>query len=284
MNGYELGELHDVLINGVSNGDLISWNSSSRVWKNTKTLSGSYTLSGSLTTNNSISTVSLTSSFISASSITGSLFGTASWANDAVTASYITLAQTASYVLNAVSSSFASTASFVQTAQTASYVLNAVSSSFSTTSSYALTASYALNGGGGAITIADEGIAQGTATFLNFTGTGVAATVLSNTASITINGGGGGGTVYGYNATASFISQSTWTFNHNLGTKTVIVQALDTNFSQLIPSSITLTSDNIATITFPSNVSGYAIASLGGANAFSSSCEGVSQVPSSNLI
>lgn len=51
MNGYELGELHDVLITSASNGDLISWNSGSRVWKNTKVLSGSYSLSGSLTTN-----------------------------------------------------------------------------------------------------------------------------------------------------------------------------------------------------------------------------------------
>lgn len=55
----------------------------------------------------------------------------------------------------------------------------------------ALTASYALNAGGTAgVTVADEGTTQGTATFLNFTGTGVTATVTSNTASITINLGG----------------------------------------------------------------------------------------------
>jgi len=61
-------------------------------------------------------------------SITGSLFGTASWANNATTASY---------VLQAVSASFASTASFVQNAQTASYVLQAVSASFASTASSA---------------------------------------------------------------------------------------------------------------------------------------------------
>jgi hypothetical protein len=60
-------------------------------------------------------------------SFTGSLQGTSSWANNAITASY---------VLNAVSASFSSTASYVQNAQTASYVLNAVSSSFSSTASY----------------------------------------------------------------------------------------------------------------------------------------------------
>ena len=103
--------------------------------------------------------------------VTGSLLGTASFAS---TASFATLAQTAntasfvlqavsaSYVLQAVSASFATlaqtanTASFVQTAQTASYVLNAVSASFATSasravsSSFATTASFALNGGGGA--------------------------------------------------------------------------------------------------------------------------------------
>jgi hypothetical protein len=60
-------------------------------------------------------------------SFIGSLQGTSSWANNAVTSSYI---------LNAVSSSFASTASFVRNAQTASYVLNAVSSSFASTASF----------------------------------------------------------------------------------------------------------------------------------------------------
>lgn len=78
----------------------------------------------------------LTASTISASSgITGSLFGTASWA---VSASQ---ALTASYVLNAISASFASTASYVLNAvsasftSTASYVLNAVSASFASTAS-----------------------------------------------------------------------------------------------------------------------------------------------------
>jgi hypothetical protein len=84
----------------------------------------------------------LTGSLRVSGSISGSLFGTASWASNAVTASYIlnavssSFASTASYVLNAVSSSFASTASFIILAQSASYVLNAVSSSFATTASY----------------------------------------------------------------------------------------------------------------------------------------------------
>jgi hypothetical protein len=58
----------------------------------------------------------------------------------ALSASYATsasLAQTASYVLNAVSSSYAATASYVILAQTASYILNAVSASYAATSSFA---------------------------------------------------------------------------------------------------------------------------------------------------
>ncbi len=61
------------------------------------------------------------------------------------------------------------------------------------TASWAVSASWAPGGGGGgvsSITIADEGTSQGTATFINFTGAGVTATVSSNTASINIPGGG----------------------------------------------------------------------------------------------
>ena len=67
------------------------------------------TISGSL---------NLTGSVQSLNGYTGSLFGTASWAQNAVTASY---------VLQAVSSSFATTSS---------YILNAISASFAATSSY----------------------------------------------------------------------------------------------------------------------------------------------------
>jgi hypothetical protein len=60
---------------------------------------------------------------LTATSFTGSLQGTAT---------------TASYVLNAVSSSFSSTASFALTSQTASYVLNATSASYAATASVLL--------------------------------------------------------------------------------------------------------------------------------------------------
>jgi hypothetical protein len=84
------------------------------------------------------STVEITGSLEVNGGITGSLQGTASYALQALSSSY---SFTSSYVENA------QTASYVTTAQTASYVLNAISSSFSTTASYAnqaLSSSYAL--------------------------------------------------------------------------------------------------------------------------------------------
>jgi hypothetical protein len=75
-----------------------------------------------------------------APSITGSLFGTASWAQNSITASYAL--NVSGTIDNAISASYAYTASSAisaSQAQTASYVLNAISSS------YAFTASSAVN-------------------------------------------------------------------------------------------------------------------------------------------
>ncbi len=84
---------------------------------------------------------------ITAASFTGSLLGTSSWAQNAVTASYVLNAVSSSFATSAsyaLSSSFAQTASLARTASfaltssiatTASYVLNAISSSFASTAS-----------------------------------------------------------------------------------------------------------------------------------------------------
>jgi hypothetical protein len=82
-----LAGLSDVSVSTRATGDLLFYSGS--LWYNTKTLSGSYTITGSLNVSGSI---------------TGSLFGTASWTTNSITSSYI---------LNAVSASFATTASFV---------------------------------------------------------------------------------------------------------------------------------------------------------------------------
>ena len=136
------------------------------------------------------------------------------------------------------------------------------------TASYAVTASYAMNagsgGGGGlsALYIQDEGVTQGTASYIDFTGAGVTATVTGGTASIAITGGGGGG------GGAQTFTQTTpavsWSFTHNLGTYTPIVQVYDSSYNTIQPSSIAGTSLNATTITFATATSGYAIISTGG--------------------
>lgn len=54
QNGYELDEIHDVLITGKQNGDLLVYNSDTSLWNNSKNLSGSYALTGNLTITDSV--------------------------------------------------------------------------------------------------------------------------------------------------------------------------------------------------------------------------------------
>ena len=71
--------------------------------------------------------------------------------------------------------------------------------------------------------------------------------------------------IYAFNYTASYALSNTWTVNHNLGTKTVLIQAYDSSDNQIVPKNITLTNANTATVTFNTPETGYAIASVGGA-------------------
>ena len=101
----------------------------------------------------------------------------------AITASYATIAQN---VLGTITN--ASTASFV----TASNVFGPNGSNSILSSSYALTASFALNGGGSAITVKEEGSNITTAlASLDFVGAGVVASAVGNAVTVTIAGGGG---------------------------------------------------------------------------------------------
>jgi hypothetical protein len=114
---------------------------------NIQTLTGSVNITGSLKLNNS--NVILTNQTGSMSVATSSL---------ALTASYVGNAETASHILQAVSSSYATTASFAlnvpvtasfaNQALSSSYSLNTTSASFASqalSSSYAVTASFSLN-------------------------------------------------------------------------------------------------------------------------------------------
>lgn len=71
--------------------------------------------------------------------------------------------------------------------------------------------------------------------------------------------------LYTSNFTASFGSSTTWTINHNLNTRYVIVQTFDSNHNQILPQEITLTNANTATATFSAAESGYAVVTVGGA-------------------
>jgi hypothetical protein len=94
-----------------------------------------------------------------------------------------------------------------------------------------ITASYALNAGSSGVTVADEGAVQGTATFLNFIGAGVTATVSSNTASINIAGGAGAAFPYTGSAqiTGSLGVTGSTSLNSTLNTSTVITSAAGSN-------------------------------------------------------
>jgi hypothetical protein len=83
-NGYELGELHDVVDTTTTSsyGDLLI--KSGSIWINSKQLTGSYGLTGSL----------------NATSFTGSLQGTASFASNTLIATSASYAATASYADN----------------------------------------------------------------------------------------------------------------------------------------------------------------------------------------
>ena len=76
---------------------------------------------------------------------------------------------------------------------------------------------------------------------------------------------GGGLTVDGANAILDQSSaSSTWTFNHNLGTKYPVFNIFDSNDDVIIPQRINVVDENSAVIYFSSARSGKAVASVGG--------------------
>lgn len=172
--------------------------------------------------------------------ITGSLYGTASWALNS---------RTASYAINANSSLTSVSASYANNADSS---LTSISASHAIQADNALTANYANTAGNGGVT----NIVAGSGIVLPFGGTG-AVTIVSS-------GGGGVTIISGSAVTSSFVNLNTWTFNHNLGTRTPTITVFDSDYNQIIPQNIQLISTSSATITFPTLESGFAIASTGG--------------------
>jgi hypothetical protein len=234
-------------------------------------ITGSLEISGSLKVNQGI---------------TGSLFGSASYSlssSRAISSSYAT---TASYILQAVSSSYASNA--LSASYVANYVLTAATASMlspyvltsSTSSMTVLSASYANNSDFSVTatnaTSASHATIADSATFATTAGNGGVTSIIAGsgitlpfggTGAVTIvaAGGGGGVTIISGSAvTSSFVNSDTWTFNHNLGTRTPTITVFDTSYNQIIPQNIFLDTTASAIITFPTLESGFAIASTGG--------------------
>jgi hypothetical protein len=143
---------------------------------------------------------------------------------------------------------------------TASWALNTLTASFVTASnvygpfgsSSVLSASYALHGGDVTEIVA---------------GTNVTISPPEGTGSVTINASAAAGSGVSIAATASFTNATIWNFNHNLQSRYVIIQALDTNHNQIIPETIELIDTSSARLTFPTPESGYAMATIGGTTA-----------------
>jgi hypothetical protein len=149
---------------------------------------------------------------------------------------------------------------------------NGITGSLEGTASYALTASYAMNGGGGglsALYIQDEGVTQGTASYIDFVGTGVTATVSNGTASVSITGGGTG---VGQSVVFTQASPATtWTFNHNLNSQYLVYDVYDSNSNAIIPANVSASSANTLIISFGVATAGYVVATVGGGLPFISS-------------
>jgi hypothetical protein len=222
---------------------------------------------------------------------TGSLQGTASFANNATSASFATsasvaqTANTASYALNAA------TASFV----TASNVFGPFGSNSIISSSYALTASFALNGGGGGGSNPAVTHTQLTASttwsfnhnlntqtpLLQVYDLGYEQIIPNEIVSIdaftseirfdytqagyAVASSGGGLIVTGSTARLTqIVAATTWSFQHNLGTKYPGFEIFNSNDDVIIPAGIHAVDTNNAEIYFAIPSTGIAIANFSG--------------------
>lgn len=75
---------------------------------------------------------------------------------------------------------------------------------------------------------------------------------------------GFGETVSGSTTYQQFNTSNTWSFDHNLGTRFVTVQAFDSTYNQIIPTNVNLVSTSSVELTFGSSSAGFAVATVGG--------------------
>ena len=167
---------------------------------------------------------------------TGSLLVTASISNAtttftkgdgsqfSITANNVVNANTASYVLNAVSSSFATNAATANSATSASYVLNAVSASFATSAATATSASFATSAA--TATSASFATNAATATSSSFATSAASATSASFATNATSA------------ATASFLPSTTNLNITSISASTAVFQSASIGYLQTITGSI----------------------------------------------
>lgn len=189
--------------------------------------------------------LTVTGSLNIANGITGSLLGTASYAVQALSASYWS-----GSILNSTSASYALTASYAANVPlTSSYALTA------NTASYALTASY-ISGSGAGVGFPFSGSAIITGS-LFVSGSTISGSFVGDGAGIT--GLTAGGKIHTQSTAAS-----TWTFTHNLGVQYPNVTVYNASNEIILPQTITATDDNTLVLTFGASVAGYAVAGIGG--------------------
>jgi hypothetical protein len=224
-----LDDIHDVNINtgSLSSGDLLVYDSGSDYWVNTKQLTGSYGLTGSL----------------EATSFTGSLLGTASFATNALTASY------ALFAANGGGGGGGSTVTHTQlTASTTWSFTHNLNTQTPLLQVYNL---------GYEQIIPNEIVSINAFTSeIRFdysqSGYAVAST-------------GGGLTITGSTPRlVQTVAATTWSFAHNLGTKYPGFEVFDQNDYVVIPAGIYAIDENNAEIYFATPSTGVAIANFSG--------------------
>ena len=184
---------------------------------------------------------------IKAFSFTGSLQGNATSATTSQTSSYSTtlgasLSQPANNQVRLLNSAGGTLSTAI--------VNNVTSASHADNAS---TADYAITAGNGGVTQITAGSGV---TLIPSNGLGNVTVIATGTGGVTI--------ISGSLVTGSFINTTSFTFNHNLSTRTPIITVFDSNYNQIIPENIQLVNSSSAIITFPTPESGFAIGSTGG--------------------
>ena len=277
-NGYEIGELHDVVDTSTtgSYGDLLV--KSGSVWINSKQLTGSYGITGSLQVTGNI---------------VGTLIGSASYANQALSSSFATTASYATYALFAANGGGGGSIDTGSLLVTGSVVGNVLTFTKGNSTTFSLTVATGSGGGGGggAAVTHTQAAAANTWTFNHNLNTltpllqvydlnyeqiipNEVVSISAFTSEIrfdytqagyAVASTGGGLIVTG--STAKLIQTApatTWSFAHNLGSKYPAFEVFNENDDVVIPAGIHVVDENNAEIYFAIPSTGIAIANFSG--------------------